>query len=299
MSTIRDRAGAFADRALDACLVRLDDAIAHLPPWMARFTGGPATTDAGSSAARWVPLDDGDVFVARLPVGTDDPVEAMASFRLLAPRVCPVPVGEVETGVARDQAGKWHVAMVRADRLEKRQARAEGRSSGFVANSEAGRFVFRTELQKRQRRRRVLAAGLVGMAVLAGVFALAGAVERRSVRALDALQDARRAETAAIRTLNVPDAGDDALSIAPADVVVLVDAIAATRPDGWRLLSLRLDAQTLVAQFEFSGEDDTSGQFESALMAWPGLVSVTRQPMGVRNGLHRVELRLVHDRAAS
>tara|TARA_R110002073_G_scaffold69054_6_gene171340 strand:- start:41038 stop:41991 length:954 start_codon:yes stop_codon:yes gene_type:complete len=292
-------AAGFLARASDHGLDRLADAFGWLP---ARFSPPPLPLVPASQIADArdrirVALDPASVFVTKLALRRRDPFEARAAFDLQASRHSPLPIEELETGLALGEAGAWYAAMVAKADLDALRAQApRGVIDHFVHSCDGvSGFAIRGTAERSVRRTHDggLLAGLI-LLVLSSL--LAGEVMRdRTERALEAQQAARSELVSAVRqvseelgTLAAVPAGGTPLSL----LIASLDATGQARPDDWTMLSWRFDGGEMVAQFEFPAATTNRAAQLSQSLAVSGVVdAISTNLVASPTSLARLELR--------
>lgn len=279
--------------AYDAAIVRVGDALSFAIGLLPGRGGRSGTAFLGSKSSRsaFLAVPAHLVHVDALGIEVDDPIDAHRAMELRRDRLSPIDPDAVSFALGWSDAERvWKVAMIRKaelDRLEpsNRQPQAK-RVLGFVYQHGDVSFVFRTPAASRSWRRvTALTAGLV-VALFLAALGFAAAFEARSNRWLEQAQLTRNMLLIEIRALPAdvtPVDGDDPPSV----LVARLDVIAAARPAGWRLLTVReLDDGWAVLM---DVPADAVGDFRAALQESERVSQISRRQLGVRNGVVRNE----------
>jgi hypothetical protein len=296
------RASQTASNLFDRVIEGLSDAFGVLPErWRPRSPQKCRVHQVHSATGpTTILLADDDVFIARIPIETDDAAEAWRAYELQSERLAPLPASELVCAMGQGENGAWFAALahgVELDRL-RGQAGPSCQISDFEVRGGEGQVFNLRGRPEMRLRRRSWGLALGSIALLAFALTLAsGSLEDRSQRRLDALQDARRTVTTQIRTatsdLEVLAAAGDQGGVSTARMIRLLDGVAQARPDEWSVLAVRRDGDLIKIMMEFlPAEERLVAAFSQSLMTHEVVANVSTQRIGVVGGLVRLDVQI-------
>lgn len=254
-----------------------------------------------SSGEACLSLDRSDVFIARLPVQTDDPFEAAAAYEMQADRLSPLDRTSVTCDVAPDREGDWYVAFVRNSLLSDMRSKAHEIGASVEAFRFAGAgglsFVFRGEEEMQLRRGRALQVLVSCLVFSASILACGVAIAFRSDTALAVAQAERRDAISQVRILGEERARLQSTShingMEPDQFIVVFDRIAGLRPANWTVVQWRFQSETITIQFELPQDSWAEADaFQQAIAGQAEFVGVTINRRRIQSDRLRAEMEI-------